>query len=91
MGASPRPRAGRVLHRQAISAPRFTVDPNLWQVAVESRMPADWIDDLRVRGHDVRVARAYDDGMGHAHAIEVLRPGYAVATDPRAEGAASGT
>jgi gamma-glutamyltranspeptidase len=28
--------------------------------------------------------------MGHAHAIECTRGGYAVATDPRADGAALG-
>jgi gamma-glutamyltranspeptidase len=33
---------------------------------------------------------AYDPGMGHAHAIRVGPHGYAVATDPRAEGAAVG-
>jgi gamma-glutamyltranspeptidase len=38
----------------------------------------------------VRVTRPYDDGMGHAHAIECLKPGYRAATDPRAEGAAAG-
>ena len=31
-----------------------------------------------------------DTGMGHAHAIVVRSTGYAVATDPRAEGAAVG-
>ena len=34
------------------------------------------VDGLRARGHDVRISRAYDDGMGHAHAIELLEPGY---------------
>ena len=33
---------------------------------------------------------AYDPGMGHAHAIAIGPHGYAVGTDPRAEGAAVG-
>jgi hypothetical protein len=32
----------------------------------------------------------FDPGMGHAHAIALEAGGYAVATDPRAEGAAVG-
>jgi gamma-glutamyltranspeptidase len=31
-----------------------------------------------------------DTGMGHAHAIQRTAGGYAVATEPRAEGAALG-
>jgi gamma-glutamyltranspeptidase/glutathione hydrolase len=76
--------------QRAISAPRFAVDPGTWQVGVEARLAPATVDDLRRRGHDVRVGRDFDDGMGHAHAIELLRPGYAVASDPRAEGLAAG-
>jgi gamma-glutamyltranspeptidase/glutathione hydrolase len=76
--------------QDAISAPRFAVDPGTWDVAMESRYSTDLIDDLRRRGHEVRVSRDYDDGMGHAHAIELLAPGYRAAYDPRSEGAALG-
>jgi gamma-glutamyltranspeptidase/glutathione hydrolase len=74
----------------AIDQPRFAVDPGTWGVAVESRYDEDTIDELRRRGHDVRTVRAYDDGMGHAHAIELLGPGYRAASDPRSEGATLG-
>jgi gamma-glutamyltranspeptidase/glutathione hydrolase len=74
----------------AISAPRWAVDPDQWHVNLEARFDETMIDGLRARGHDVRVTREFDDGMGHAHAIEVLEPGYRGATDPRAEGAVAG-
>lgn len=74
----------------AITAPRWAVDPDHWHLSVEERFPGAWRADLVSRGHDVRPVRPFDDGMGHAHAIEVLDPGYRVATDPRAEGAAAG-
>jgi gamma-glutamyltranspeptidase/glutathione hydrolase len=74
----------------ALGAPRWAVDPDHWHVQVESRFDDSVVDGLRARGHDVRIGRAYDDGMGHAHAIEVLDPGYRAASDPRAEGAAAG-
>jgi gamma-glutamyltranspeptidase/glutathione hydrolase len=74
----------------AITAPRWAVDPDDWHVNAESRFDDELVDGLRGLGHDVRVTRPYDDGMGHAHAIECLRHGYRAATDPRAEGAAAG-
>jgi oxamate amidohydrolase len=74
----------------AITAPRWAVDPDDWHVNAESRFGEDLVDGLRRLGHDVRIARPYDDGMGHAHAIECLPRGYRAATDPRAEGAAGG-
>ncbi|MCU1430693.1 MAG: ggt [Actinomycetia bacterium] len=76
--------------QSAISAPRFAVDPGSWVVGLESRYDTTWTDDLRRRGHEVRIGRDYDDGMGHAHAIQLLSPGYCAASDPRAEGAALG-
>lgn len=74
----------------AISAPRWAVNPGSWEVSAEERFDATWLDDLRARGHTVRVTRAFDDGMGHAHAIACAYPGYAAASDPRAEGGAGG-
>jgi gamma-glutamyltranspeptidase len=76
--------------QDAISAPRFAVDPGTWHVNVEGRFDGATVDDLRRRGHEVFVGRDFDAGMGHAHAIQLLGPGYAVASDPRAEGAALG-
>jgi gamma-glutamyltranspeptidase/glutathione hydrolase len=76
--------------QEAITAPRWAVDPDFWHAQIEDRVDGALVDGLRARGHDVRLSRAFDDGMGHAHAIEVLDPGYRAATDPRAEGAAAG-
>jgi gamma-glutamyltranspeptidase/glutathione hydrolase len=76
--------------QDAIAAPRFAVDPGSWEVAVEARYQPDVVEALRARGHNVRVGREYDDGMGHAHAIQLLSPGYRAGSDPRAEGAALG-
>jgi gamma-glutamyltranspeptidase/glutathione hydrolase len=74
----------------AITAPRWAVDPDHWHVQVEGRFDDEVVAGLRDRGHDVRVSRDYDDGMGHAHAIELLDPGYRAAYDPRSEGSAAG-
>ena len=74
----------------AIEAPRWQVDPDHWNVAIEPRFPPAVLDDLRERGHDIRPVRDYDDTMGHAHAIELIPGGYLAATDPRAEGAVLG-
>jgi gamma-glutamyltranspeptidase/glutathione hydrolase len=72
---------------EAIGAPRWTVSPLDWSVVVEQR-DARAIEELRARGHRVRVTNAYDGLMGHAHAIRVDGPTYAAASDPRSEGAA---
>lgn len=74
----------------AIGAPRWRVDPTTWHVHAETRMPADVIDGLRARGHDVTTTSAYDWGMGHAHALWPSGTGYGATTDPRSEGAALG-
>jgi gamma-glutamyltranspeptidase len=74
----------------AINAPRWMVDPDSWRVAIEPRFGSELLDDLRDRGHDLRVTGEYDGTMGHAHAIELTPSGYLCATDPRAEGAVLG-
>jgi gamma-glutamyltranspeptidase / glutathione hydrolase len=74
----------------AISAPRFTVDPESGRVAVEDRFDPAWIDELRGRGHEIDVVPAHRHGPGIAHAIECLHPGYRAGSDPRAEGGVSG-
>ena len=83
----------------AVAAPRWAAEmaehhgpPTL--TVVESRYHAQVVDGLRARGHDVLQRADYDPGMGHTHAIELLRDGdsgavtaFAAATDPRSEGA----
>lgn len=74
----------------AIDAPRWRVDPFTWSLRLESRFAPDLVAALVARGHEVSPTTAFDTGMGHAHAIVVEDPGYAVACDPRSEGAALG-
>jgi gamma-glutamyltranspeptidase/glutathione hydrolase len=53
-------------------------------VEIEGHAPAGWAAGLQERGHDVRLAPAYDSRFGHAHAI-VVRPDGTLeaAADPR--------
>ena len=76
---------------RAVSAPRFAVDPASGEVGLEARFAEPWVDALVQRGHSVRGMRAYDDGAGHAHAIQRLTNGWAIGADPRAESATAGT
>jgi gamma-glutamyltranspeptidase / glutathione hydrolase len=76
--------------QRAISAPRFTIDPESGRVTMEDHFDPAWIDDLRGRGHDIEVVRGYRHGPGIAHAIECTRPGYRCGSDPRAEGGSAG-
>ncbi len=74
----------------AIAAPRWRLDVDSWRVTIESRADAAVVAGLRARGHDVAEARAFDSGMGHAHATWHSTQGYGVTFDPRSEGAALG-
>ena len=74
----------------AIDAPRWRVEPWDWRVRVEADLAPDVVSALASRGHQLVEVTARDVGMGHAHAIAVRPQGHAVATDPRAEGAAVG-
>ncbi len=74
----------------AIDRPRWRVEPWDWKVRIEADADPDLVAGLAARGHDLVEVIARDTGMGHAHAIAPHRPGYGVATDPRAEGAAVG-
>jgi gamma-glutamyltranspeptidase/glutathione hydrolase len=76
--------------RDALSAPRWRVDPGTWRVHAETRFPAELLDGLRARGHQLDGTRSYDPSMGHAHIIRLEAAGYAAAADPRSEGAALG-
>jgi len=53
----------------AITAPRFTIDPQTARVAVEDNFDPAWIDNLRGRGHQIDVVPAHRHGPGIAHAI----------------------
>jgi gamma-glutamyltranspeptidase/glutathione hydrolase len=75
----------------AIDAPRWRVEPWDWRVRVEADLDPAVVAALEARGHQLVQVVARDVGMGHAHAIAIGRPGFAVATDPRAEGAAVGS
>jgi gamma-glutamyltranspeptidase/glutathione hydrolase len=76
--------------QQAISAPRFTIDPDTCAINVEDHFDPAWIENLRSRGHDITVVEGYRHGPGIAHAIEVMPRGYRAASDPRAEGGTVG-
>jgi gamma-glutamyltranspeptidase/glutathione hydrolase len=74
----------------AVDEPRWRVETSDWKLRVERRADPAVLADLAARGHELIETAAYDGGMGHAHAIAIGANGYAVATDPRAEGAAVG-
>jgi gamma-glutamyltranspeptidase / glutathione hydrolase len=76
--------------QDAIDAPRWYLEPSTWTLRAEPRFSDEWFDRLGALGHDPKRAGRIDTGMGHAHAIQRTGGGYAVATEPRAEGAALG-
>jgi gamma-glutamyltranspeptidase / glutathione hydrolase len=76
--------------QDALDAPRWCITPSHWALRAERSFPSEWFDALRARGHDPERAPRVDTGMGHAHAIKRTGAGYAVATEPRTEGAALG-
>lgn len=60
-------------------------EPARVAVAVEGHAPADWVDGLRSRGHDVVERGPFDLGAGHAQLIERAgHGGWGGAADPRA-------
>jgi gamma-glutamyltranspeptidase/glutathione hydrolase len=76
--------------QDALDAPRWCIDPSSWSLRAERLFPSEWFDSLRAFGHAVQPTGRGDTGMGHAHAIARTANGYAVATEPRTEGAALG-
>ena len=78
----------------AVSAPRilhgrFHPDDDPTVLNVEERMGLEVIAELAARGHDPNVLPAYDERLGHAHAIEAHPDGTTLAgSDPRSDGAA---
>jgi gamma-glutamyltranspeptidase/glutathione hydrolase len=83
--------------QEAIDAPRFVYGRDSEaafadSVTVESRMPSDLIAGLRERGHEVSVVGAFENKLGHAHAVFVDRERGSLAggSDPRADSLALG-
>jgi gamma-glutamyltranspeptidase/glutathione hydrolase len=74
----------------AITAPRFTIEPETTRVTVEDHFDPEWVEDLRGRGHEIDVVPGYRHGPGIAHAIECVDGGYRAGSDPRAEGGTAG-
>jgi gamma-glutamyltranspeptidase/glutathione hydrolase len=81
----------------AIDAPRFVYGRDSEAafadgVSVESRMSPAIIAGLRERGHAVAILGAYENKLGHCHAVFVDREGGSLAggSDPRADSLALG-
>ncbi|MFQ5657938.1 MAG: gamma-glutamyltransferase family protein, partial [Candidatus Methylomirabilales bacterium] len=82
--------------QEAIEAPRWLYG-RTWGMAttdlmLEARVPSSVIEELKRRGHPVRVVKEWDDLMGHAQAI-LIDPKTGVlhgAADPRGDGQALG-
>lgn len=81
--------------QEAVTAPRWllgrTWGADSTNLKLESRFEPGLIDALRSAGHDIEIAGAYDDMMGHAGMVSIGRDGViSGASDPRADGAAAG-
>jgi gamma-glutamyltranspeptidase/glutathione hydrolase len=79
----------------AVEAPRWLFGRTWGEpskaLRLETRFAHDVADDLRGRGHDVRMVDDWSDLMGHAHVIEISADGtLRGGSDPRADGAALG-
>src|SRR5262249_19216877 len=81
----------------AVSAPRWAADVDTHlgaptRTAIESRYHVDVIHGLEKLGHSVTVDEPWSSGLGHEHAIEIIRDDvdgsvtFAAASDPRSEG-----
>jgi len=78
--------------QEAITAPRWLLGRTWGQVSetlkLESRFAPDVIAELRRRGHDVEVLKAFDETMGHAGAVVRHPDGtFEGGFDPRSDGA----
>ena len=89
---------GGVDVRTAVAAPRWYVEPRdhfepPTDVLLEPRHASGVADALAALGHDLVPTGAFDSGLGHEHAIELVDGGpgredgsVAAATDPRSAG-----
>ncbi len=75
----------------AVEAPRFTkASANGCDVSIESRVPAQTLQQLSERGHQIAIRREYTQEMGRGQAIlhdSATNTNYG-ASDPRADGLA---
>jgi gamma-glutamyltranspeptidase/glutathione hydrolase len=84
--------------RAAVSAPRWYVGAERHfappiDLHIEPRFEPGVLESLASMGHDVQPGEAFDSGLGHEHAIELVQGGpstdggsVAAATDPRSAG-----
>jgi gamma-glutamyltranspeptidase len=79
-----------------VEAPRWLYG-RTWGTAsralnIEGRYPAEMARELATRGHEVKVAKDWDDLFGHAQCIWIGTEdgGFTGGSDPRADGAALG-
>jgi oxamate amidohydrolase len=82
--------------QSAISAPRWLLGKTWGEdsttLKLESRFPAELVDQLRAAGHAVQMLGEYEDTMGHAGAVSLHADGLMEgATDPRSDGECCGT
>src|SRR5580698_99763 len=76
--------------QQAMDAPRFNKDNTGCAVSIEPRYPLETLEDLDVRGHQVKFTPQYSGAMGRGNAVEhddELKVNFG-ASDPRADGQA---
>ena len=76
----------------ALEAPRFTVAGNSLScdIVIESRVPADALQALREKGHNLRVRKEYTSLMGRGQVVvhNSATGMNSAASDPRADGVA---
>jgi gamma-glutamyltranspeptidase/glutathione hydrolase len=76
----------------ALEAPRFTVAGNnlSCDIVIESRVPADVLQALREKGHNLRVRKEYTSLMGRGQVVvhNSATGMNSAASDPRADGVA---
>jgi oxamate amidohydrolase len=81
--------------QDSISGPRWVLG-RTWRdsstaLRLESRFPAELLEELASAGHSVERVTEFDQAMGHAGAIvHHPRRGFEGASDPRSDGAAIG-
>jgi gamma-glutamyltranspeptidase/glutathione hydrolase len=73
----------------ASDAPRWRVYEGL-DVEFEQGVPAETLDDLKARGHKIRVADRWATEFGRCQLIYKLEDGYLAASERRADGQAVG-